>query len=230
MHKITCLLFFLALGLSSFAQLVETTTKQYEHDEEMVHVYQITLDVDKDMAKEYWNDFMEDQNDQKIKGYGFFSKKDLLETEMTVIPSISNKAVKLYMRFDEDNGKTQLRLFAEEDQGGFLNPENRKDRLAFNNLKRLGNRYLEYFLPIYYRENLRNAEENLEERNEDLEAIKEDIKDYEKEIEKLQEKLVSAKEKQAEAEANIQKAQNVLKRKTYSYEEVKSIILNLNPK
>jgi hypothetical protein len=43
----------------------------------------VSMMADKDDAKSTWNDFIQDEKDVDIKGYGLFQKKDQLYTELT---------------------------------------------------------------------------------------------------------------------------------------------------
>ena len=223
MKYILTLLISTSVLFVGFSQLLETATVAHMHEKKSVDAYQITLDVEKSEAKSYWNDFVEDQNDQKIRGYGFFSKKDLLETDLAEIPAISNDPVKLFMEFKEVRDKTQLLLYAKNANGKYVSADKGKDKLTFTNLKRFGNRYLNYFLPLYYRDVIRDAEDRMEDAQKDLTKLASDIKKDEKRIKDLKEDIRSLesdiekhKMEKDKAENKLTATRKTLKRKQYT--------------
>mgnify|MGYP000229530602 CR=1 FL=1 len=222
------LLFF---STCAMAQMVSTENTIHVHKKESADAYKIIVDADKSDAKEYWNDFIQDENDRKIRGYGLFSKKDLLETDMIVIPALSNNPLKLFMHFEDAGDQTHMYLFAQKENGSFVSKD---DKMIYQNLQRLGNGYLEYFLPSYYREVLRDAEDNLEDAQKDVEKIKDDIKDDEEDIvsmkekiKKLERRIEEDKAEQKELEAELERAQKLAKRKKYTYSEVRQEVEKL---
>lgn len=250
-NQITLILALLIGTTQLTAQLFTTKTSQYEHKGKMVDTYLITLDIDKEDAKEYWNDFMEDENDTDIKGFGLFNKKDLLETELMVMRSISNDALKLFVKFEDINGTTHIQSFLKKKDGTFVSSSNSEDQLTFTNFKRLANRYLEYFIPLYYQQRIKNAEENLEDANDMVEDINDNIEDNKKDISKNKEKVIKLKEeiqelnaenedlkqelkenekKKVTAELNKAKAQKIIERKKFSYKEMIEMLNALEPK
>jgi hypothetical protein len=228
MLKARMIIVLMVFSLSGYAQLVQTSISSQTHGDEVVNVYEIILDVDKPSAQEYWNDFIEDETDHNIKGLRLFNNKDLLETEMSVFPSIAQFPLKLYMHFDEVGDKTYLKLFAQKEDGKYLNPAKWKDRASFTNLQKFGNDYLEYFLPIYYRENLRDAENLFADTQKELNKVTDEIADYRQEIEQLEEKLREAEYEQANLESKLAKNQRLLRRKKYTYQEIKHILDHLD--
>ena len=229
MIRILLSIIFLTFTQTLFSQLVETEINNRVHDKKVVDVYQIVLDVDKSDAKYYWDDFIEDQKDKKIKGYSVFRKKDLLETEYTSFPMISDKPIKLFMEFEEVNDKTYLNLFAQKESGKYISAGKRADRQTFANIKKLGNSYLEYFLPVYYREVIRDAEDQFENTQKDLKKVSDDLKDKKAELEALKAEIVAAENEKILLEEKLEKDIRVLNRKKYSYDEIRKELDRLYP-
>ena len=212
------LLFSASLSAQQF-DIVET---DYPHEDKVYEAIKISIDAEKDEAKEAWNDFIQDEYDIDVKGYGFFVKKDELKTEPIPTSFLSPETRIMHTHFAEKDGYTQLYIYAtKSDDTPVIGTS---DTLALSNLESISEEYISYFLPAYYEEKAIEMTEYFEEVTEDIEDMESEVSESQEEIRELQAKVKELHVKITESKNEKEKAKRQLNRSLEILEQVKESI------
>ncbi len=154
------------------------------YDEEARPCIAVRMAPDTKTIKKAWEDFVKKEYKIKLKGLGFLVNKDILSAEKVTVKSLSDKAIDFRTRIVEEEDHSLMQVFVSLGYDIYLGPE--KYPKAFRDLEDKTWKFLESFLPNYYKEKVSEVKEELEDLMKDQADLKDEIADNEKEIEKLQ--------------------------------------------
>jgi hypothetical protein len=138
--------------------------------------------------KDGFNDFVKKELDVDLKGYGFLTRKDEVYTELSTLPVISDKPVKLVGIFKQSAKKTNLYLLGQIADESFLSSTNHSAEFA--SLSQLAYDFLQFYVPQYYNELVEDANEKYEDADKDLRKKQEDLEKNQRELVKLRQEIV----------------------------------------
>ncbi len=206
--------------------IFEMEKGECNHEGDIVSSFNVRFEMDVAKAKSYWNDFMEDENDNDISGYGLFRKKDLLETEMTLMPELSNEPLKLFAHFRQLGEYAVLHLYAKDKSGTFIAEDSHPN--TFKNIQRLAQRFVKYTVPLHCENLLDEAQDKLkdyqkqrERKQDDIEDMEEDITEHQEEIQDLKKEIQQGKISLEGIDQNIESAKADLEAKESLYDSIK---------
>lgn len=180
---LTIALIICTLFSSAFSQQLQLSEHQLTYKNEERTSVKVLLEPNPKTVKKAFEDWMKDKYDVNLKGIGFLSNKDVLSAEQVTIPEISNKEMDFYAKVVENNGTTEMNLFASYGYEIHITPE--KYPKEYKAINRLASSFLNDWLPIYYENEIESVSERLEDLRDDRTKMQETIADNKKEIEKL---------------------------------------------
>lgn len=202
------------------AQDLHLSTGEVKHDKEMRTCVEVLLQPKPDEIKEAWEDYLDDEYDVDLKGYGFLANKDVLSAEEVDFKTISDKKMDFYTRIVEEKDMTKMCVYASLGYDIFINPRNfPKEFQAMENITK---KFLAYYLPKYYEEQLNNTREKISEFKSDREDMKNEMEDNRKEIEKLSKRNEQLAKEISEKENTIDQTQNLLQTRQENWKAVKN--------
>ncbi len=147
----------------------------------------VQLDPEPKTLKKAWKEYIKDDFDVSMKGFGFLANKDLLSAEEAVIGPVSPEPIHLYTHIVEDLNGSELKLFAE------VNPGDYADRTghapAFRALRGILEDFLAAYLPTYYHGRVKDAEKRLVELAGEREDLKKEIARNTEKIKELEDEI-----------------------------------------
>ncbi len=199
------------------SQQFEITTIDYPHDGSMHESVLLDVNADKEEAKKAWNSFIEDVYDVDIKGYGFFMKKDELQTEMVPMSFLSSEDLILNTHFKSGAKGTEIVVFASDANGSPLNKN--QDSQITENLEHLTEEYVSYFLPNYHEEkvDMMSGEyeaiiKDIADKEDDIRKKAEDIEELQEEIKTLEKEIVAANHDREEVKEKLERSRSILEK------------------
>lgn len=178
--------FFLLLSTLNSAhgqQEFDFSTSTVMYDEEPRPCIAVRLAPGTKTIKKAWEDFVKKEYGINLRGLGFLVNKDILSAEKVTIKSLSDKAVDFRTRIVEEDDHSLMQVFVSLGYDIYLGPE--KYPRSFKDLEDKTWKFLESFLPNYYKEKVSVVKEELEDLMKDQADLKDEIADNEKEMEKL---------------------------------------------
>ncbi len=213
MNKIISSISFLfLLLLTSFsgvqAQKLSLENATVEHNDVTRHAIKVKLEPSTKEVKRAFKDYMEDEKDLDIDGFGFLTNKDVLKAEGQVVSDISRNKMDLFARIVEKDDLTEMYVFGSFGYDLHINPE--RYPAEYRKMRSVVYGFLNNYLPGYYQEKIEGAEDligDLKEDKEDakdaLAANRDEIEDLKKRNEELSEKIKSYEDKLRNAEAKL---------------------------
>lgn len=209
------------IGSSSLlAQRLILTEETLTYEDTERPCIQVMLEPGTKTIKDNFKDWIDDQHDVKLKGYGFLTNKDVLRAEQTTISSVSPNQMDFFVKIVEEGEQSKMCIFASFGYSIPVAPD--KFPQEFQALKGLTINFLSDFLSDWYLNRFEEAQEvaaDLEKERaklaKEIEKNKEEIADLKKENEKmgttLEEKESSLQEASKTAEERKRKMNKINK-------------------
>ena len=172
---------FSIIPFLGMTQSFEIQQGAYEHKGKERPSIEIKLEPEPKAIKKAWKDYIKDNHDVKLKGFGFLTNKDLLEAEEVDFPAISDKTMNFYTHFSEAGGQTKMEIFASLGHDIYI--DSRDYPNAYRSMRQIANRFIQQYLPDYYLNRVQNTEEELEDLQSEIEDLEDDIADNKDDIE-----------------------------------------------
>ena len=190
----------------------------------------VHVDPEPKTIKEEWKDFLNDNYNFKLNGFGFFTNKDLLYAEDIQVKELGEKNLNFYSNIVEDKEGTEMKVFASYGYDIYIAPDNYPSEYA--TLKKMVQKFYAEFLPKYYEGEIKDVskriaelekerkstQKDIEDNQEDIEDNKEEIKELQEENEELSEKLKenkktlqTATDRKNSREAKLKRIQEMVK-------------------
>jgi hypothetical protein len=226
----TLITFLFSAIFSLSAQTYTVDDGTIIHRDKSRSCIEVHVDPEPKTVKDAWKDFLKDNYDFKLKGFGFLTNKDLLSAEDVQVEKISDKNLNFYSNIVEDKEGTEMKVFASYGYDIYLNKTEYPSEYA--TIKNMVAQFYAEFLPDYYKGEIKDItkkiaglEKDRKSNAKDIEDNKEDIDDNQKEIEKLQKEnkdlakeleeneglLKTATERKKSREAKLSRIQNMVK-------------------
>ena len=170
-------------------------------------------------VKKAWKNYLEDNYDADVDGYGLFKKADILSANAASLLSISDNPIDLYAKIVADGEMTKMNVFGSFGNNSYLTPFD--NPLEFEGMQNLVSQFVASFLPNYFAEvvddaqgDVKDAAKNVADLEKKIEKNKEKIKDLSKENIDLIAELATARE-------TLSQAKKVLNQDKKKFETVK---------
>ncbi len=168
----------------------------------------IHLDPETKPLKEAWTDYLKDQYDVKLKGFGFLSNKDVLYKEGISFPAISDKKIDFYTEIIQDETGSKMSVFATHGYDSYLSPTDYSDEYA--NMRKIFEDFLKSYVPNYYKDMVENTQEVVDDLSKDREKLSKDIEKNNRKIQKMSEDLEELKQEVEEDKSTLQQTDEKL--------------------
>ncbi len=215
------LIFIGALFLNPFlaeAQLYQATSGTVKYDEKERPCIHVKVESEPKELKGAWQDFIKDNYDVKLKGFGFLANKDILEAEKVKFEQISQKEMNFYTKFSQENESTEMCVFASLGYDIFINKNEYPEE--YRTMKNIVERFIGQYVPAYYEKQVDETQGELSDLEKEIGNLESDISNNKKQVEKNRkeiEKLQSKNEKLAEElrkkEKKLSEIQELLEKK-----------------
>lgn len=183
LKKLAIVLSTLLVFTTVQAQELSLTETLLKYDKETRPAIQVVLEPEPDELKKVWEDYMKDEFKVKLKGTGLFSNKDVLSAEEVKISEISSKKLNFYTRIVEKGANTEMSVFASLGYDLHIGKDNYPSEFA--QIKKITLDFLNQYLPNYYQERLKEAEDQFSSLTKDRDKLEGNIADNSEKIEKL---------------------------------------------
>ena len=184
----------------------------------------VSMMADKDDAKSAWNDFIQDEKDVDIKGYGLFQKKDQLYTELTNFDDLASTPVALYAKFMGTDRNVDMRLYLRESN---TDTTLRSEPKLYGNLADMAHEYVAYFLPEYYDNKVEATQEEYNDIQKNIEDLNQDIVDRKNKINELKIKINELDEELRQKDSELYQIIDELEKRKVTYEAVDQQVRDL---
>jgi hypothetical protein len=231
-QKITSIIFtfLIANVLSLSGQMYEVKEGSIIHRDNARECIEVHVDPEPKTIKGAWKDYLKDNYNFKLKGFGFLTNKDLLSAEDIQVEKLGDKNLNFYSNIIEDKKGTEMKVFASFGYDIYINPKDYAKEFVI--LKNMVKEFYAEFLPDYYAGEIKDVtkriaklekerkstKKDIEDNQKDIEDNKEKIEDLQKENEELAEKLKEGKEKlqtaterKSSREAKLKRIQEMVK-------------------
>ncbi|MEM6967578.1 MAG: hypothetical protein AAF573_22630, partial [Bacteroidota bacterium] len=146
-------------------------------------------------------DWLKDNHDFKLKGFGFLVNKDVLRAEEVNIPAISDNEMDFYAEIVENDNVTEMNIFASFGYDIHISKE--KYPQEYRALKSMTLDFLSEYLPDYYQDKVEDTQELLSDIQNERNDLKEDVEENEEEIAELKKENIDLKNEINEKNAKI---------------------------
>lgn len=194
------------------AQVVNINKDEVRYEESLYPSIEATVNPPPDEVKKAWKDYMNEQFDVGMKGFGFLSNKDVLYAEEVTLESISGNALNFFTKIVQSGDETTIDVFATEVNGPHIDPDD--NETAFQTMRQMLVSFLDGFLTDYYRKQVDEKQEEVNDLADEITDLKSDVQDDQEEIEELKEEI-------QELESEIEKNKREAVKKEESLEEQK---------
>lgn len=202
------LLFFLLLPFFSSAQVAEVANSTIKHDKAERPCLAVELDAEPKAVKGAWKDYLKDEHDIKLKGFGFLANRDLLDAEKVQVKAITDKEMNFYTHFEEQKDKTRMCVFASLGYDIYLEPG--EYTREYRAMREIVENFISDFVPRYYRQQVEESEEALSNLESEIKGLKDDISGNEKQIDKNLKEIEKLKKENISLSADLDKKQKRL--------------------
>lgn len=200
-------------SLTSYAQVVELSNAQVQYEETLYPSIRAVINPEPKEVKKAWSDYMQDEFDLKMKGFGFLANKDVLSAEESQLPSVSSKTLNFYTKIIQTGEETSMEVFAGVVGGSVIDPN--KDSAAFQTMRTMTISFLDEFLTEYYRKAVEQKQEEVNDLSDDISDLKSDIEKAENRIDKLTREIQDLKsEIEEDRQTILEKEEQLLEEKT----------------
>ncbi len=234
-QMLTGLLFLICWpGVGSLnAQTLTYRVASFQHEGKARPSIQVQMEPPAKAVKKAWKDYLKDEYDLKLKGFGFLTNKDMLSAEEVVVEKMSEKELNFYSHFDREEGLTMLNVMASF--GYDIYVDRQEYPVAFATMESMVKGFLRTYLPGYYSEEVEDQGDlvkDLERDIRDMEKTKENntkrIEDLRKEIQNLQEDNEELTEELVESRQKLQTQQLTLTKQQEKLEAIKERLKAIN--
>lgn len=195
----------LVISISNlFSQTVDLSSITVKHNKKQRDAILAEIEPAKKTVKKAWKNYLKDNYDLKLKGFGLFTNKDVLYAEDVKLNTLSDKRINFYTKFEETENTTKMIVFASFGYDIYFS--SRGYSSEFSKMRELTSGFLKNYLPKYYQKEIDNTKEIKEELEENIAENKEGISDREEEINKLKEEILSLEN---DLEENTKKAEEI---------------------
>lgn len=191
----------------------------------------VSVEATSDFLKSTWKDYVKDNHDVRLKGYGFLTNKDVLSAQGEPFTDLTEKRADLYTRFSsKDDGIVQIELFMTLGYDVKIGPENYSE--IYQSLKNSLVTYLNEAIPTFIKEEIKFLSNEFSELSKNLKGASKDERKLNKDIEKAQEEIKDNIEENEELRASseeMMKEKEELEQKQRELQsQIKSIESKLN--
>ena len=192
--------FSILVSISMIAQSLSPQKSTIEHNNKMRNCLSVKLDPDPKTLKKAWVNFLKKEYALQLKGFGWFTNKDLLYKEEVTIKKLSPKIMDFYTQIVEDENGSEMKVFASFGYDVYINEE--EYPMEYNAMNEMMVAFLKKYLPEYYNKKVNQSMKSVKGLNKDIVNLKENIKDNQDRIKKLNKEIEKYK---ANIEENSQK-------------------------
>lgn len=148
---------------------------------------QVNLDPEAKPLKKAWKKYLKDNYDFKLNGIGFLSNKDLLSAEEVTVNQISSKTMDFYTHIVKGENGSEMKLFVRLGYDVYVTNQNYPKEYAA--LKDILEGFIKYYLPVYYKKEIKSSEKQVNELLSESESLKDDIDKKDAKIVKMREEI-----------------------------------------
>ena len=193
---------------ASYAQKIQLTEGMVNHNGVEQASIIATIEPPTKAIKEALKDWMKEEHEVDLKGYGFLTNKATLSAEGVIIPEISKKRIDFFAKVTKEGNKSEMQVFSS------FGPEVPINAVAYPTayaaLQNLTLDFLDDFLPKWYRSRIAEAQEVVSDLRRERENLMNDKQDNQEEMRELQEELTEVEQDLDEAESELNKDLNTL--------------------
>jgi len=184
-------LFFIVNQVSAQKFMMEN--EKISYDDKSRTAVKITMQPKSSEVKDEWEDWLEDRYDTKVKGNGFFRKKDILTAKEVLIPSISSDKINVFAQILKRGDGSQMFVFATLADKTLITPETHP--IEYRVLENISLDFSSDLLVEYYRDRVSDSKEAVAELQEKRTELKEDLTENKEEIVKLKQENINLENK-----------------------------------
>lgn len=203
-------------GTNVIAQNLSITKNKTEYDGAQRAAIYVKMEPATKDVKAAWKDYLKDQYDVKVEGFGFLSNKDVLKAKKVSIKDISDMEMDLNSKIISGEYGTDMMVFASFGYDLYLSPE--KYAKEYEAMESLVYDFLGTYLPNHYAGQIEKSQKivadladaksdlakDIADNKEDIAKMKKEIEELTKENEKMSDELSKTKEKLTVAEQNLE--------------------------
>lgn len=202
------LFLFLYSNISAQQLMISDGTVNYKKDNRPC--IEVNLEPEPKEVKDAFKDWLKDNYDVKLKGFGFLTNKDVLYAENVSIQEVSDKNLNFYTKVVEDGEQTKMSVFASYGYDIHINPE--KYPRAFRKIEELTDNFVADYLPKFYQNRIKNAEERLSDLQKRQKDLEDNISDNKGDIEKMYKEIEELKKENEELIQDLSKNKDNLEK------------------
>jgi len=210
LYQISFISILLFLGFTTNAQKLKISDGVTTYNDQSRPCIIIQIEPGTKEVKGELKDWMDDELDVDLKGFGFWRKKDVLKAEETTIASISPNEMDFYAEVIENGDLTEMKIFGSFGYNIHISKENYPNE--YRALKEMSINFLSDFLPEYYLDKIEDSQELVNDLANERENLKEDLKDNTEEIAELKEENTELAEKVNMTSSEMKEAATKLKK------------------
>lgn len=170
------------------AQKLSITDGIITYDDQDRPCIVVQIEPDTKDVKDAIKDWMDDEKDVKLRGFGFLVNKDVLTAKEIKLPEISPNEMDFYVEVLEKEEITEMKVFGSF--GYNIHISKAKYPTEYRALKNMTLDFLSNYLPEYYKNKIEDTQELLSDLKEERENLKEDIEENSEEIVELKEENI----------------------------------------
>ena len=103
----------LVISISNlFSQSVDLSSTTVKHNKKQRDAILAEIEPAKKTVKKAWKNYLKDNYDLKLKGFGLLTNKDVLYAEDVKLNTLSDKRINFYTKFEETENTTKMIVFA----------------------------------------------------------------------------------------------------------------------
>jgi hypothetical protein len=213
-HIRSCGVFALALITNTFfsgllGQYLEVADGTIVHDELERSCVDVLMEPGAKDIKDNISDWMKDEHDVRLKGFGFLANADVLTAEEVRIPDISTNQMDFYVSVVENGDYSEMSVFGSFGYNIHITPEAYPEE--YRALKKLVFDFLDAFLPVWYQDQIDGMQKMVADLEKEQNQLQDHIADNEKRIEALQKENVQKKEELEGIRTDLRKNEDILK-------------------
>jgi len=198
----------------------------YEFKKEQRPAVMVRVDVPPKTLKGAWKDFLKDEYDIKLKGFGFLANKDQLTAEEVDFKAISDEKVDFYSQFEEKkNEETVMYIFARHGYDFYVGPE--KFPSEYDRMRSIVEKFVGGFVPDFYQKEAEELQEKISDINDEISDKESTIADNEEEIKSLREEIDALREEVNAAKKRLDARKIELDNKKSALDQINQAIENI---
>jgi hypothetical protein len=186
----------------------------------------VILKPDSKTVKKAYKNWMEDNHDVDVDGFGFLKNKDVLKIEKSKLNGISDNKMDLYARIIDKGDYTEMNVFGSFGYDLHLDPVTYPHE--YRRMKAIIYAFLNDFLPGYYEEIVEDTAELIGDIQEDKSDANEQMSDNRDEIEKLKKENAELTNKIKDYESKLAVAKTELDNQKEEKKKIEKLITDSN--